>query len=718
MKRKYLFILLFVLLSILVALFLKQLESNSIEEHLNNKTEQFNHVYKSIYHEYQNLSYVIYETQINKKDVVDIFKQTLNANTKERDSVREKLYNHLKEKYSHLKKYGVRQLHFHLPNNISFLRFHKKEMYGDNLSKRRLTVAYVNRHKTYIHGYEIGGVTGGFRFIYPLFNESEVYIGSVEISIRTLSFIREIINHFNFPSMFVAKKLTVDEKVLESEKSNFLLLDCGDYYFEKDTYSDIKQRFDIEKYKMLPKESITLFHRGIDEGKTFSIFDKKLSNIITFLPVRNPITEKVVGAIAARSDGSYIVKQIEEFYWLTAISVIMIFFILYARYRELFFKDTLILNNKKLQTIIEEADSGISIMNLNGNFLDVNQVYCDLLGYTKEEFLSLNCIQLTKDICQKKALDTLNKAMQETRVSKIRKICIRKDGSEVNLELSLTLLPSKDMFVAVINSLEEQIQLEKLSDDLLKKIKNEMEKNRETKKTMLHQSRYVQMGEMISMIAHQWRQPLSAISMVSLNLSTKITLNKYDKELFKKKLEKISEYSQYLSETIDDFRNFYDPEKKKHLIVAEDIFEGALNIVEVSIKNKNIEIKKEYKCKDSIQTYLNELKQVVLNLIKNAEEALLEKEIKNPTIILTTDKDQEFMYLRVRDNAGGVPEEIMKSIFESSFTTKGKKDGTGLGLYMSKIIIEDHCNGFLEVENSNVGADFTIKLPLNSDNKE
>ena len=716
--RKILFIILFILLSVLTIYYFEHRKNNVITDHLNSKVEQLNFVYESIYHEYHNLSHVIYETQINTKDVIDILKKTLHSSTQEKDLLRKQLYGHLKEKYFLLKKYGVRQLHFHLPDNRSFLRFHRPEMYGDDLSKVRSTVVYVNKYKTHVKGYENGKLYSGYRFIYPLFDESEEYIGSVEVSFSMLTFTKEIINHFNLPSNFIIKKSVVDSKVIDSEKINYVQSAFDDYYFEKDVFSNVKEKFAMKEHGIISEASKTVLYKNIDKGETFSIFDKKSSNIITFLPIKNPIDEKVIGAISVRDDGSYIVARMTEFYWLIAVSIMAIFLILYASYRELFYRDTIITSNKKLQTVIEEADSGIGVMDLNGNFLEVNQVYSDLLGYSREELLNLSCVKLTSYEYQHMALGTLEKAKKEGKVSSVRKICIRKDGSEINLELSLTLLPSKEAFVAVINSLEETIQLEELTNNLLKKVKEEIEKNKEKERTMLHQSRLAQMGEMISMIAHQWRQPLSAISATSTNLGVKIMLNKYEKELFKEKLSNISEFAQHLSKTIDDFRYFYKPNKEKISIEVEDVFNDALNIIGVSLKNKNIEIKKEFSCCTTITTYPNELKQVALNLIKNAEDALIEKKIQNPIIVLETAKDEEYVYLKVSDNAGGVPVEIIEDIFEAYFTTKGKQDGTGLGLHMSKIIIEDHCDGLLEVKNSNIGAIFIIRISLDFKAKE
>ena len=214
------------------------------------------------------------------------------------------------------------------------------------------------------------------------------------------------------------------------------------------------------------------------------------------------------------------------------------------------------------------------------------------------------------------------------------------------------------------------------------------------------------------MIAHQWRQPLTAISARTNNLLFKIMMNdELNKELFKNELEHIGEYSQHLSKTIDDFRGFFDKDKTKEKTTLEDIANSTLNIVQTSVESNNINIITNFNCNKEFETYTSELKQVILNLIKNAEDALIDKKTNNPIITIESNYDFENkQVLIIKDNAGGIPDNIIDNIFDPYFSTKKEKDGTGIGLYMSKTIIEDHCGGKLSVSNDNDGAVFKIIL--------
>ena len=252
--------------------------------------------------------------------------------------------------------------------------------------------------------------------------------------------------------------------------------------------------------------------------------------------------------------------------------------------------------------------------------------------------------------------------------------------------------------------------LQDLNFVLQHKVKEEVSKRREKDKQMLEQSRLAQMGEMISMIAHQWRQPLSAISSTTNTLMLKNARGNYEQELFDDRLQKISEYSQHLSMTIDDFRNFFKKNKNKEETTFKALIDEVLRIIQVSLENKNIEIDIDFQCNSKMKVYTNEFKQVVLNLIKNAEDALLENKISNPTIKLRTYSEGLHTIFSIEDNAGGIDESIIDKVFDPYFSTKLEKDGTGLGLYMSKTIVEEHFGGKMTVSNGDEGALFKIIL--------
>ncbi len=252
--------------------------------------------------------------------------------------------------------------------------------------------------------------------------------------------------------------------------------------------------------------------------------------------------------------------------------------------------------------------------------------------------------------------------------------------------------------------IKQSEELENLNKTLDKRVQEELAKNREKEQQLIQQSRLAQMGEMISMIAHQWRQPLTAISATTSNLLIRIMMDDINKDEFEKDISLISKYSQHLSNTIDDFRGFFKENKTLETTTLNEIVISTLDIVKISVKNANIELKTKLNCDKKLKTYPSEIKQVLLNLIKNAQDAHIENKIEEAFIEIETKCQDGNHILIVRDNAGGIPEKIIDKVFEPYFSTKLKKDGTGLGLYMSKTIIQQHCGGGIEVYNDEVGA--------------
>jgi signal transduction histidine kinase len=253
-------------------------------------------------------------------------------------------------------------------------------------------------------------------------------------------------------------------------------------------------------------------------------------------------------------------------------------------------------------------------------------------------------------------------------------------------------------------------ELEVLNKKLNYKIKDGIRENRKKESIMIHNSRLAQLGEMLGLIAHQWRQPLSAISATSTGMQVKLELDSWDMEYLISSLENIEKYTLHLSETIDDFTNFFKPTKRKVDTSVRDIIKKTLFIASPLLTKESVEVIKKYSSTNSVSTYPNEVIQVLLNLIKNSTNAFIKNKIQKPEIYINEYEENSSFIIEVSDNAGGIDDKIMSKIFDPYFSTKENERSMGLGLYMSKFIIEDSCGGTLEVENSELGAKFRITL--------
>ncbi|WP_419771266.1 MAG: sensor histidine kinase [Candidatus Marinarcus sp.] len=258
---------------------------------------------------------------------------------------------------------------------------------------------------------------------------------------------------------------------------------------------------------------------------------------------------------------------------------------------------------------------------------------------------------------------------------------------------------------------QEQLTLEELNLQLKKRVQEECAKNRQKDKMLFAQNKLASMGEMIENIAHQWRQPLMELSSILMQLEANIRLKQeLSKEEVLKAIGQSNEITRYMSETIDDFKNFFITDKQKVQFRATEQINLCVGIIGNSLKKDNIKLEIYVKKNPLIEGYKNEYTQVLINIINNAFKIFLKREIPNPKIIITINEDEESSIVTIQDNAGGIPEAILDKIFDPFFTQDTPK-GRGLGLFMSKLIIENSMKGKLSVQNYNDGAIFTVRIP-------
>lgn len=254
--------------------------------------------------------------------------------------------------------------------------------------------------------------------------------------------------------------------------------------------------------------------------------------------------------------------------------------------------------------------------------------------------------------------------------------------------------------------------IQKSNRELKQRVEEELKKSREKDKILFHQSKLVSMGEMLENIAHQWRQPLSQINSAVFVLDDILHQNKCKDLKIEEKLLEIESLTTYLSKTINDFKDFFDKHKKREEFSLKEVLERSLYILNGTFKSNNIEIDIDLDEEFRSFGYPSELQQVIVAILNNARDALVSKKVSQPEIYLRVDSSDDYYHIYIFDNAGGVESEILDKIFEPYFTTKYKSQGTGLGLYIAKLIVEDSLHGELSVKNTLEGACFHISIKV------
>ena len=404
-----------------------------------------------------------------------------------------------------------------------------------------------------------------------------------------------------------------------------------------------------------------------------------------------------------------------------------------------------------MSTTYQEAIENSNIVSktdINGIITFVNDEFCKISGYSYDELIGQNHNIVRHPDVESSSFEVLWKTILDKKPYKATVKNLTKDKKTVYLNTTITpilddfgniiefiairydvtfevelkkSLEQKEKELEELNQnlelkvLEQTKQLKELNKTLEKRVQEEISKNDEKQKLLFWQSRMASLGQMLGNIAHQWRQPLTELNLTLFNMK-KASLNKDEKkveELYKESKNLISG----MSSTIEDFTNFFNPLKEKKSFEIKDVINEVLTILRKVIEQEEIKIKVDVPINYKVLGVSNELAQVLINLIQNSKDAFRQNEIKDKNIFISLKEkknlDKKSVILEIEDNAGGIKEENLDSIFEPYFTTKHKSQGTGLGLFMSKMIIEKSLEGTLSHRNSKNGSIFTITIFLN-----
>ena len=366
------------------------------------------------------------------------------------------------------------------------------------------------------------------------------------------------------------------------------------------------------------------------------------------------------------------------------------------------YSDTISQLNRDMQVSNNFISANIimSSTNTDGIITSVSKAFCKITGYSEKELLGQKHNLIRHPDMSKDTFSDLWKTISAGNIWRGEIKNLKKDGGFYWVFATVT--PDFD------KNTHKIIGYSAVRHDITAK------KQVETQQELLiDQSRSAAMGEMIAMLAHQWRQPLQATSMLIQQLTLeKMIDGKISDETLENVTTNTKKQIEYMSKTIDDFRDYFNPDKNKETITVYNLVDKARDLIAYTLKSDDISLKIDIKDDIEILVHINEIVQVLMNIIKNARDALIEINNDNKLISVISYRDDSNVIMEISDNAGGIPEDIIGQVFDPYFSTKKNKNGTGLGLYMSKSIIEKQGNGILNVKNGDDGAIFSIALPI------
>ena len=365
-----------------------------------------------------------------------------------------------------------------------------------------------------------------------------------------------------------------------------------------------------------------------------------------------------------------------------------------------------------LENIIENAPVNIFWKSVDGAYIGSNKRFLELINLkNKEELIGkkdsdLNFLESEVFVND----DKLIISTKEAKLDYIEQVTIKENITKIVNTSKVPLLDEEGKVIGILA----------ITQDITEQINN-INQLKEQEKLIIQQSRLASMGEMIANIAHQWRQPLSIISTLATGIKLKKELAISNEQSEIDSLDMINQNAQYLSQTIDDFRNYFKKSNYMNTIFTNNLLDKTLKLIAPRLKNKNIEIIMNNE-NIEIETYENELVQIYINIINNAIDAFEDfKEVDySKYIFIEIKKTDASLEIKIKDNAGGIEDEIMNRIFEPYLTTKEEKQGTGLGLFMCNEIVTKHLKGDIQALSSTFsyegkeykGTTFKITLPL------
>lgn len=575
-----------------------------IQEHLKNETEALRSSYNAGISNARNIANAFYNVMINSNtDILQLFAEAEKATPQRQNEIRREMYDKLRVIYEQQVKLGLKQLHFHTRDSVSFLRMHKPDEYGDSLAGVRHTVDTANRLVRYTEGFEEGRIFNGFRFVFPLVYNS-VHLGSVEISISSVY----LANTMNATAAgihdFLVKKSVVTSTVFPSEQYNYAQSELSDNYLRENI-----------SYEYL-QENATVF------GST------------------------------------------EEYLYACEI-----------------FKPEI-----KERMDLGEAFSSHAVINgkeITASFLPISNILDQQVAYF---------VKMERDNKYRHIINIYKAALL---------------GGSMTILLIFGVI-----FLALLNN-HKTAMLNAVLDEKLKENENQLY----IKEQMLfQQSKLATLGEMFSSLAHQWKQPLNILAMYVQNMLDD-DMEEEERKRREDIVDKCMAQITFMSETINDFMDFILPSgsvdmKMDMVRTAEDM----LKLLNPAMSKKKIDITIDPKGRKSVfaSANPNEFKHVLVNILNNAKDAIMDIKEKDKMFVgkinIEIEENGGVCIMRISDNGGGISSEVMDKMFTPYFTTKKKKDGSGLGLYMCKKIMQKH-NGDMQVSNSETGAVFVITLP-------
>ena len=740
-KRRLLTIqlLVFFISTALLYLALASQHQHDKEQHLQLVSDRYQRAYSTIYSQLHQFAESVYLGIVTRYSVPELYTQLPTADEEQKNTLRAELLSKVEPRYKELKKAGsIRQLHFHLADNESFLRLHRPEKFGDNLTGIRETVNYVNTHHKPIDGFEEGKIFCGYRFVFPITSKDNIHLGSMEISFGPSVITGATMKQYFVLSNFFIKKEIAEQKVFQDAlKEHYLESPNPDYLFEKSVLAVLKKEAQQELKVLQPnQDTVNTIFTNAEKETILSFYDAGMDVVITTIPVFNPITNEMIAFLTVRSKSNYFstIKQQFYVYFILGVSLLVMilssFYLLQSK-RMMLEENTKLLeqrvalrteelqkSKKEVQTserrllaILDSIPDSILQVDLDTTIAWANKTALAL----NESVIGKPCSEAfpEKKITEAGAPFSRAKATGTIQSAVVCKPDTTNGDENYWDDIAIPLKDNEGKVTGILIVSRDITELKK-AEKALHSTLNELEQRVEERTLalqkanvqLLHAEKLTAVGNLAASIAHEFNNPLQGVTNILKGVSRRAIFEEDDAKLITVALNECYR----MRDLIKNLQDFNRPTSgEKTSLDIHTAMEDTLLLCKKEFKSKNIVIETIFAHNmPAVTVVADQIKQVFLNLINNAADACQQGDV----ITITTEALDNNVAIRIHDTGKGIDNDDVQHIFEPFFTTKPEIKGTGLGLSVSYGIIKKHNGEILVESDPDNGTTFSIILPI------
>jgi PAS domain S-box-containing protein len=667
-------------------------KNNLIETQQNSAKHGLNLSYKEAFDENKRLAELIFfNNLLYDKTINTLYNKVLQQNQKE--PFKEHLYAYLKDKFFYFKTFGIKNITFYLPNNEVLLNMDYQNI--PDFKSKRESVLYVNSTQKELQSVEVTENSASLVFIKPLLDDELKHLGAIEMEFDFDVLAKRIEKNNNYRLFFVHENTLLQKNILKPTQEFTPFELHSQYQIQKSAYMDFKYNKALfEAFNTTLKEEIANKMNAKQEF-VVNVFYEKQYQMVVFIPFFNDLTQEHTSYLVALGNHNF--SEISQINYFLNQLIIMIFlalliiFILFYNVHSYKEKNRTIV--KEYTDLLKAIDKYVVMTQTDksGFITYITQAFCDISGYSKKELIGRNINIIRHPDMSKKFFENMWKSLYKEQKWEGEIKNIDKNGN--SYWVKGIIFPKYDIrneligYTSIRVNITDAKQLKKINNLLKEDLSNKLNEIKMRDESLENTTKIVLMGKILDSLSHQWKKPMSTISIELANFKARIVNNELDTLELQKIHDEIAYQLKSLSITLNEFKTFFSHSNQNDKYNVKSALDEAILVVKPECDLHHIDVLLD--AKEAIYCYgvFNELKQIMINLLKNSIEHLIANNIKTPYIKFGIIENEGSVIIECIDNVQGASKQIIEKVFSNNYDEQVLKDA-GLNLYIAKLLLE------------------------------